>query len=283
MASHNHDDQARSHVVETASATTSPDNARSGHFAYVIALVTVCVLAVIGTGMAGCTSLFMNLIEDEFYDYDRDVYDQLYDEREYDDFDEYLDEYLERIYNNDLDRPTDSFGTSPLDENGTITVKEALESELGIYNATIDVLLPANAYANAQGTVRTFVRDLVIADRDASSQIASALRVAAWSDESPSQALAEATDQAEEMVKRLQAMEFPQVEGDKASEVSRNLEIGRGKAIDRWKAIVAELELLASSEELDARDVRDADEQVSEAAQDAADAFTQALADAGSH
>ncbi len=285
MGDGQHNDAPSRPIIETASATTSPDNARSGHMAYVIALIAILLLGLFGSGMSGCLMLTRNMLESEYSStpnlkpYEQLLQDEL-DERDYDSFDDYLDDYFNQLYDNDgTSYPYGNDTDAPTGNSKSTSVKEILDSDLGLYDSTIDHLLPATAYANAQASVRTFVRDLVIEDRDASSEIAALLKAAAWSDGSPSAALAQASEKAQAMVTTLQGMKFPQVEGKNATSISRNLEVGRGKAIDRWKAIVEELELLSESDEVNASDVAKADAEVTKAAQEAADAFEQALFD----
>lgn len=276
------EDGTRAPIVETASATTSPDNARSGNSAYFIAILAIAVLGLVGTAISGCVSMVSGFLEEEYYGYGPTAYEQMLDERlderDYDDFDDYINDYFDNLYDNDgTSYPNGNSNGSPVNESEGTTVKDVLDSNLAIYQSTIDQLLPVSVYANAQGPVRTFVRELVIADRDASSQIATSLKTAAWNDDNLSQALSDASQMAQEMVSTLQGMEFPKAEGDNASEISRNLEVGRGKAIDRWKAIADELDMLAASDEVDAKSLNEADELVTQAAQEAADAFAEAL------
>lgn len=91
-------------VIESASATTSPDNSNSGSAAYVIFGVAVALVALIAIGFSGCVSALGRLALDNHsygyghnYDYDgQDIDDQLED-LYYD-----LDDYI-----NDLGRETD--------------------------------------------------------------------------------------------------------------------------------------------------------------------------------
>ena len=73
--------------IETASAPTSPDNANSGYFAYIITGVAIVLLTVMTLGFTTCTGYLMNEAIDEIgddwdeawryyrdYDFDREMY-----------------------------------------------------------------------------------------------------------------------------------------------------------------------------------------------------------------
>ena len=73
--------------IETASATTSPDNSNSGYFAYIITGVAIVLLTVVTLGITTCTGYVMNEAFDEIgddwdeawryyrdYDIDREMY-----------------------------------------------------------------------------------------------------------------------------------------------------------------------------------------------------------------
>ena len=260
-------------VIETAAGTTSPDNAKSGRTAYVIAVVAVAFLVLLGSGISGCMSMVLDLVDSGGTAYEDGI----------DHYEEYLDEYIENH------QDMDGLGMPPYDEplgeqepdwqiDGDATVEDLLDSELGLYQPTIDSLLPASSYANAQADVREDVRSLVLIDRDASSTLATGLRKAAWGDTGTDDALAEAAQLAQDTIEQLRALETPEATGANASAIARNLEVGQSKALERWKAIAAELELLQASE-LDGAAVSEADGAVSTAAGEAADALSQALAD----
>lgn len=271
-------------VIETASATTSSDNANSGNLAFVLAAVAIASLAVIGMGMSSILRLAGHLVEERetsyWYDdadgYQFDMNDNTGDP--YDLIEQYLDgpndyDDLSFLTKKDKDLVLDE------DKDGKVTPTEALGADLGMYEATIDSLLPQSSYANAQADVRSFVRDLVLADRNASSDMASSLQQTAWKDGDIKQEIEKASSLADKTIKELQGMKAPAAQGDKAKDISKSLESGKSKAIDRWKAIADELKLIASADELDANEVKKADELVSSTTQEAADALAQAMTD----
>lgn len=90
-------------IIETASATTSPDNAHSGSTAYIIAAVVVGILLLITMSISSCVSNFAQIpfpqtltndpqFHDDFmHDFDlNDDYDNNYDYTDDDDFEEFL-------------------------------------------------------------------------------------------------------------------------------------------------------------------------------------------------
>ena len=262
------------HVIETAAGTTSPDNAKSGKAAYVIAVVAVAVLALLGSAVAGCSSMVLDLVEAGGTAYEDGI----------DQYEEYLDEYLEN--HQAVDNLGVPYHNGPFDVDGSegwglgddATVEDLLDSELGLYQPTIDSLLPASSYANAQTDVREYVRSLVLVDRDASGALATTLHKAAWGDADTGDALTEALELANETIDKLRELESPKVEGKDASSISRNLEVGQSRAVDRWKSIADELELL-QADELDTEAVHEADDAVIGAATEAAEALGEALSE----
>jgi hypothetical protein len=169
-------------------------------------------------------------------------------------------------------------GTAPVNTTEPSSIEEVLGSSLSMYDTTIDALLPAMSYANANPTVRDYVRDVVLVDRDASSELHGILLSAAWGETEPSEALAQASEKAEATAEELRDKQLPTVEGAGAAEASRQLELGRTAAIDRWVAIASELDVLAGMQDaVDTTSLLDADAEVASAANDAATAFGAAL------
>ena len=265
------------HVIETASGTTSPSNSDSGNFAYVIAAVAIGLMLLVGTGLSGCMSLVSTLVAEELgssssystpttdpYDYDFDF--------NLDD-DEYSQENPFEHWNNE-----GLGGSDSTEVTEPSTLEQVLDGSLAMYDTTIDSLLPAMSYANANPGVRDFVRDVVLVDRDASSELHSLLRSAAWGDMEVTEALAQASEKAEATAEELREKKLPTVESKNAAEASRQLELGRTAAIDRWVAISSELAVLTGTEDaVDMTSLQDADAEVASAANDAATAFGAAL------
>ena len=272
-------------IIETAAGTTDPDNAKSGNKAYVIAAAALVALLVMGAGLSGCINFVNDIVgwgmSSGGYDQYTQPYQQHYEDNDgYDDPLEFLYDYMDdtdgdTYYDNGQPKNDDS-STSM---NKKVSAKDALGAELAMYQTTIDALLAQSSYANAQQPVRTFVRSLVLVDRDASSEIASALHSASWNDKDIAQALDDAKQKADETVKALQEEELPEVAGGKAKDVTDRLESGRKHAIERWEAVSSELDLLGSAEELDSSALTEAEKHVTDATQDAAEDFAQAMSD----
>ena len=271
-------------IIETAAGTTDPDNAKSGNKAYVIALAALVALLIFGTGISGCINFVNDIVGWGVYGYENDTYAQPYQQHEdndgYDDPLEFLYDYMDDTDGNtyyDNGQPKHDDASTSM--NKKVSAKDALGAELAMYQTTIDALLAHSSYANAQQPVRTFVRALVLVDRDASSEIATSLHSAAWNDKDITQALSDAKQKAEDTVKALQEEELPEVAGGKAKDVKDCLESGRKHAIERWEAVSSELELLESAEELDSSALTEAEKRVTDAAQSAAEDFAQAMSD----
>ena len=270
-------------IIETAAGTTNPDNNKSGRKAYVIAAAAMAALLLIGSGVTGCLNLAMDVAVSAAHEYggsSSQPYTEQYPDQEnysdpWDMIDDYMDNRENTYYDNGQQRPDDMSSVM----GGKVTAADALGSELAMYSSTIDAALAQSSYANAQQSVRDFVRALVIVDRDASSEIASSLHSAAWNDKDLTQAIDDAKKKAEETIASLQEAEMPKVTGSKAKDVEASLESGRKHAIERWEAVVSELDLLSTDEKLESSTVSDADKKVIEAAQQAADDFASAMED----
>ena len=86
-------------VIETASATTSPDNAKSGSFAFIIAAVAIAVSLLFGGAIAGCLSLASELIIE--------TYSSVPTPNNIEGYEQYYDNYLDDTY--DFDGRDDPF------------------------------------------------------------------------------------------------------------------------------------------------------------------------------
>jgi hypothetical protein len=250
----------------------------------VIAAVAIALMLLVGTGLSGCMSLVSTLVEDELsggdyytsptdsndngynYDYDYDFDDSFFNE------DFTFEDILEHLENEEQG------GTVPVNTTEPSSVEQVLGGSLAMYDTTIDSLLPAMSYANANPTVRDYVRDVVLVDRDASSELHGILLSAAWGETELSEALAQAGEKAEATAEELRDKQLPTFEGAGAAEASRQLELGRTAAIYRWAAIASELEAMAGMQDaVDTTSLSDADAEVASAANDAATAFGAAL------
>ena len=77
-------------------------------------------------------------------------------------------------------------------------------------------------------------------------------------------------------------MQRPEAAGDNAAARSRGLEVGKSDALKRWEAIVAELDLFASSDTIMSSELRSVDNDLQDATYNAAESFSSALSDSAS-
>ena len=256
-------------VVETASGTTDANNGKSGGFAYVIAVVAIVVSLGVGNGLRGCVNLMADM-GTNYVSQHGDI-QTLIDDDGTGDRDWWLDDGFGEDRGNEERTDTDS--------SAAVSVEELIGGDLNMFSYTIDAHLGASAYANAQQSVSTFARELVVCDRDASSDIATTLRNAAWGSGKLSDAFGEASKKASETIEALRAMEVPEVGGKHADSIASDLKDAREDAIERWEAISDELALLARSERLSADDISDYERNVAKATDDAAEELADALKD----
>lgn len=244
-------------VIETPSATTSPDNSKSGSAAYLIAVVSLVVCGLLGTALGSCTKLVgaavgQAIAEDPgwYEEFEDDVAPSLPDDWE-------------------GEGVSDSFTPNVQ----SYTIADALDAELATYQS-VDMLLAASAYANAQPQVSSSVREIVLVDRDATASITGLLHSAAWGNADLADSLEQAEQEAASTIEALQATQVPSPDN---KDVARELEQGRSDTIDRWRAIQAELELLSKNEQVNGSELTEADEAVANASTAAAEHFESAL------
>lgn len=256
-------------VVETASGTTDTDNGKSGGLAYGIAIVAIVVSFGVGNALRGCVNLIAD-VGSNYVSQHGDI-QTLIDDDGNSDRDWWLDDNGSESQNDEQRTDTDS--------SVDVTVEELVGGNLNMFGYTIDAHLGASAYANAQQSVSTFARGLVVCDRDASSDIATTLRNAAWGSGKMSDALDEASKKATATIEALRALEIPEVGGKHAESIAGDLKDAREDAIERWEAISDELALLARSERLSADDISDHERNVAKATDEAVENLAEALKD----
>lgn len=91
-------------IIESASATTSPDNSNSGPFAYVITVVAVGALLLLVTSLTSFASTIGQAAIDGGLGLGQ-TYDPYYDhylEDEYDGYDDFVPYDLERVFGDDV-------------------------------------------------------------------------------------------------------------------------------------------------------------------------------------
>lgn len=276
MAPHDEREPRTQRVVETASGTTSPSNAQSGNLAYIIAGLTVLGLLVLGLGMRGCVSFIGDAV---LQDYAYEEVMEPYGQEDGFDLDTEEDEYGDEDLFGDIfgeEETTDEQQGLHI-EDDELTAQDALALDLAIYSATIDNNLAASAYGNAEKSISTFARALVLKDKNASDEIGKSLRGVTWGQGDTSEAIAAARELATATAEDIRQMELPKAQGEKAREVSHSLERGRSKAVERWEAIATELTVLDSTDAISSTELIAADDDVASAAGEAAEALASAL------
>lgn len=261
-------EQQPPHVIETASATTDPDNARSGSFAYIIAGVAIAASLLLGLGMRGCVSVAADLIGESQHTGTGQPH--------------YLEEYFDNEDNNDWFDDNGGIGGDSLTDgqsnpSESQTVEDLIGSGLAMFDDTIDANLSASTYANAQQAVSSYVRDLVVIDKNASSELAKSLRDAAWNSRGLDEALEAAHQKAEETKESISELKVPEARGEQSATIDDELKKARKAALDRWDSIIEALDVLARSETLSESELAELEEAVAEDTQDAATHFSTAL------
>lgn len=247
---------------ETASATTSPDNANSGNLAYVLTGVVLGTLVVLSLLMAPVLAsvVVTSALSAE-------------DGGASDGADE-LDELMERLMG-------ETDGTEGISGQGQgqgststeeLSQSEALDLGLALYGTTVDDQVSATSYANVPDDVRTYVRALLAADRDGAATLSRQLNTAARGTdlEDNLQAALQTAADTKAAVESLEAPDFG------SDEVNEAVARAQRATAARWDAVSAEVGLLQSSPILSSR-LEEADDEVLDATEEAAEDVTEAL------
>ena len=258
-------------VIETASATTSPDNANSGKFAYVIFGITCGVVLLLALAGAGIASVVLSIVAQE----DLDSYDEaLPDDIDgYDDFEQFLEQY----YENPLTQKNDEKEQDKDRTSSEATVEDALDFDLAPYLDDLDARVPASSYANTPASVRDFVREIVSCDSEYASKIARTLDAAARDHESISEKLTEARGYCDEAKQALYALEVPTLDGVEDNSARDLLGSAKGEAAHRFELIADEIALLEEGDPVDTKSLWDRDDAVTESLDKAADLILEAM------
>lgn len=241
-------------VIESASATTSPDNANSGNAAYIITGVCLAIMVAISMLFANAFGSALELIAGEVED---DIYDD---------------------YGIGLpSTPYDSYGQDPYGSQGiqgSLPVSVVLNMSLAPYTETIDANLPATDYSGTPADVRDFVRTIVKDDGTYASQVADELNAAARDESAQAKHLQNALAACDAAVSDFSARTVPEFDVRDADTVNQSATTALADVTSRWQAVKQEIQLLAdasgSGSEVSASDLTDADSSVSGATYDAA-------------
>lgn len=256
------------HDIETASATTSPDNANSGNAAYLITVVALAVLLALSVGLSGCLGTLVGAsLAEEYASSDASTPDGLGDGISLED--------LERLLGGGSG---DAGSQDPSDVPSELSQSDALDLSLSLYDTTVDDGVDATAYAGVPSDVRSYVRSLLTADRDASSELARCLNAAARGDDDTAmQEAVEAAASGRVAIEGIEERSF----GDDA--LDQALAEARQDTLDRWDAIASEVQLLDTDGTISYDDLESADQEVVDRTDDAAQAFSEALGSASAN
>jgi hypothetical protein len=274
--------------IETASATTSPDNSDSGNFAFVLTALTLIVtiiLSVVAGGVAAVvlgvaassangTATSMNLEMDGDIG-SGDMFEEMLDQY----YDEFLDEQYNVNTNNNDGTTTENTdnGEKTDQKTGVVTTSEALDFYLAPYYVTLDDDISANAYANTPVEVRDFVRNLLSTDREYSTQISTAFSDAARDSENARMHLDSAVGTCAAAIESINAIDLPPFEGVADPTVRDTLGTARTQAAHRYELIAAEIEVLKAEDGVNTEELWKKDDEVVQSAEDIANMVTSAM------
>lgn len=248
-------------VIESASATTSPDN-HSGPGAYVI--VAICLAIIIALSLALANTLGEVLSEVA------DMVAEEYPDEEWD-FDE-LDHYFDDdTHSTDVD----------------LTADNIFDTRIACADESVNSYVYASDYDGSQQAVSEFVFALTKADGDSTNLLSMHLRAATGATDAATRA--EELDAAAQVVAdaqtSIQAIEPPgadRVSGLKADSVIDALGDAKEDCAERWSAIAKLVDILRSPDGHTTDELAELDEEASNIV-DIAIRLTTALTDSASY
>lgn len=277
--------QPQQQPIESASGTTSPENGSSGPFAYILAAVCVVIVIMLSVAVSGCFgNIFSAAIDYADITFERNENRTMTEEeleRYFDDnfdgdsFEDYFNEIFGDTYGDIYGNP---FGNRTRDRKTEDTPDsyaplDVLGLSLSLYGDTVNDLVSANAYAGADSKVKDAVRELVLADRDATEETIHQLRAAGRDGEDFDARLEAAQGVAGDMLEWLDSYELPEAN----EEAQGFMEEGLERLNARWHAIGELLGMLEGDDEIDSQDLLDADTAIHNETIEAAEAFEGAL------
>ena len=250
--------QPQPSVIESASATTSPDN-HAGVTPYVIVAAVLAVLVALSLALANLVSAVGEGIGDA---YDEDYYDGF-------GYDDLLD---------DLD-PQGSTGHD-------LTADNVFDVELTCTDYTVDDYVFASDYSGSQQAVSAYVKTLAKTDADAAGQLAGHLRAAAAATDDASRAdeLSQAASICQDTSAAIDGLALPgaaDITGGSADDILEHLTEGRDATRRRWDKLAQLVAVLASPEGHTSSELSDLDNDAGDVTDPAID-LTRALATSAS-
>ncbi|WP_343005858.1 MULTISPECIES: hypothetical protein [unclassified Collinsella] len=248
-------------VIESASATTSPDN-HSGPGVYIILAIG---LALIVTASLVLANTFGEVLSEV-----ADIVAEKYPDEEWD-FDD-LDHYF--------DDDTHSTGAD-------LTADNIFETRIGCADESVNSYVYASDYDGSQQAVSEFVSALAKADGDSTNLLSMHLRAAMGATDAATRT--EELDAAAQVVAdaqaSIQAIEVPdtnRVSGVKADSVIDALGDAKEDCVERWSAIAKLVDILRSPDGHTTDELAELDEEASNIV-DIAIRLTTALTDSASY
>lgn len=248
-------------VIESASATTSPDN-HSGPGAYII--------LAIGLALIIASSLVLANTFGEVLSEVADIVAEEYPDEEWD-FDE-LDHYFD-----DDTHSTDA----------DLTADNIFETRIGCADESVNSYVYASDYDGSQQAVSEFVSALTKADGDSTNLLSMHLRAAMGATDATTRT--EELDAAAQVVAdaqaSIQAIELPgtdRVSGVKADSIIDALGDAKEDCAERWSAIAKLVDILRSPDGHTTDELAELDEEASDIV-DIAIHLTTALTDSASY
>ncbi len=262
---------------ETASATTDPDNSKSGPFAYIVTGIAVAVILILAAVSSSCASLFAAGMASQGKSSGGYTLNDPTGEFPFNSDNSDLDKLLEQYYD-DMSDLTGTQGTGSTGPNSSnnqsgsyATVSEALDFDLAVYGATIEEMVSANAYAGVPAEVHDFVRGLVNKDEEYADQVTDALYEALNNEETRSAKIKEAIELCKKASQEFSGMAVPEVKGSSNGNVKDVLGDALSSTMDRWSSLERELVLLDTTEDkIQTKKLWDLDDDVLDATEDAA-------------
>ena len=248
-------------VIESASATTSPDN-HSGPGAYVILAIGLALIVaaslVLANTFGEVLSEVADIVAEEYPD----------EEWDFDDLDHYFD---------DDTRSTDA----------DLTADNIFETRIGCADESVNSYVYASDYDGSQQAVSEFVSALTKADGDSTNLLSMHLRAAMGTTDATTRT--EELDAAAQVVAdaraSIQAIEVPgtdRVSGLKADSVIDALGDAKEDCVERWSAIAKLVDILRSPDGHTTDELAELDEEASNIV-DIAIRLTSALTDSASY
>ena len=248
-------------VIESASATTSPDN-HSGPGAYVILAIGLALIIasslVLANTFGEVLSEVADIVAEEYPD----------EEWDFDDLDHYFD---------DDTRSTDA----------DLTADNIFETRIGCADESVNSYVYASDYDGSQQAVSEFVFALTKADGDSTNLFSMHLRAATGATDAATRT--EELDAAAQVVAdaqaSIQAIELPgadRVSGVKADSIIDALGDAKEDCAERWGAIAQLVDILRSPDGHTRDELAELDEEASNIV-DIAIRLTTALTDSASY